>query len=40
MLLFTVGAGKEPGDLAGYRAMRRQKDRSVNDNYLLQNLIK
>jgi hypothetical protein len=40
MLLFTVGAGKKPGDLAGRRAMRRQAYRFVNDNYLLQNLIK
>ena len=40
MLLFTVGAGKKPGKSGDSWTSLRQRSRSLNENYLLLNLIK
>ena len=38
MLLFTVGAGKKPGDLGDCGDKTTWQTHVLNDNYLLQNL--
>jgi hypothetical protein len=38
MLLFTVGAGKKPGDLGECDGQTDRQARVLNENYLLQNL--
>jgi hypothetical protein len=40
MLLFTVGAGKKPGNLTDRTATLPQECGSLNENYLLQVLKK
>ena len=40
MLLFTVGAGKEPGESGNCEHGQIRKSRFLNENYLPQNLRK